>query len=243
MAATQFVLIHGAWHGGWCWEKVRPLLEKAACEVYTPDLPGLGDDITPIQEISLATYVDSIVTLLGALPSPVVLAGHSMGGIVISAVAEQVPEKISTLIYVTGHSPKDGESLLQNSLEDRDSLLRAHRQIHKDEGYALIAADKVKECFYHLCADADVAKAIPRLKPQALAPMLTALSLSKENYGRVRRCYIKCSEDRAITPCLQQRYMDNFPWQDSVTLKSDHSPFYSCPEELVEALLKLQALE
>ncbi len=88
-----------------------------------------------------------------------------------------------------------------------------------------------------------MARAIPRLKQQALEPMLTPLSLSKENYGSVRRCYIKCSEDRAITPFLQQRYMDNFPLQGAVTLKCDHSPFYSCPDELAEALLELQAQE
>ncbi len=147
MAVTKFVLVHGAWHGGWCWEKVRPLLKKAACEVYTPDLPGLGEDARPIHDISLAVYVDSILKLLEGLSPPVVLVGHSMGGIVISAVAEQVPEKISTLIYVAGHSPKNNESLLQNSMKDRDSVLRAHRQLLEDEGYARIATDKVKNVF------------------------------------------------------------------------------------------------
>lgn len=104
-AKTQFVLVHGAWHGAWCWEKVIPLIEAKGHGVHTLDLPGLGSDETPLEDVSLNAYVDAVVKLISDIEEKVVLLGHSMGGIVITQVAEKIPEQISTLIYLTAFSP------------------------------------------------------------------------------------------------------------------------------------------
>jgi pimeloyl-ACP methyl ester carboxylesterase len=81
---STFGLVHGGWNGGWCWEKVVPLLEEAGHEVEAQDLPGLGEDRTPIPEVSLQGYADRISQVLDAQPEPVVLVGHSSGGMIIS---------------------------------------------------------------------------------------------------------------------------------------------------------------
>jgi pimeloyl-ACP methyl ester carboxylesterase len=235
----HFVLVHGAFHGAWCWEKVIPLLEKAGVSVSVLDLPGLGDDPRPAKDITLALYVDAVSKHINTLNGPVILVGHSMAGVVISQVAELMPDRIRTLIYVTAHCPGNGETLIQHAQLDKESLSLKYRQNVEEEGYTLMPAEHARACFYHLSEDSDVARAITRLKPQAMLPRMTPLSLSEANYDRVRRCYIACSEDRTITPPAQQAYMAKFPAENCLTLYSDHSPFYSCPEELVAALLKL----
>ena len=75
-----FLLIHGAWHGGWCWRKVVPLLEADGHRALAPDLPGHGKDETPLTEVTLASYSDRICEIAGAQPGPIILVGHSMGG-------------------------------------------------------------------------------------------------------------------------------------------------------------------
>lgn len=235
----HFVLVHGAWHGAWCWEKVVPLLTEAGHAVYTLDLPGLGEDNTPIAEISLDSYVQKVSELIESIGQPVVLVGHSMGGVVITQTAELVPDKIDTLIYLTAFSPKHRETLLQYSLEDPEALISQHKQIDEEEGILTITDTVLQECFYGLCTDDDAAQAIQRLRPQALAPLATPLRLSEENYGRVRRCYIECSADKAISHDLQKRMKNNAALAASSILDADHSPFYSCPQELVETLIDM----
>jgi pimeloyl-ACP methyl ester carboxylesterase len=235
----QFVLVHGAWHGGWCWEKVVPLLNAKGHQAKTIDLPGLGEDKTPIKDVTLDAYVSAVVKLINTFAEPVVLVGHSMGGMVITQVAELVPEKINTLIYLTAFSPCNGETLLKYALENTESDVTRYKQINEEEGYFTVAAEKLQQCFYGMCSNEDAEKAISRLRPQALAPVATPLKLSDENYGGVRRCYIECSEDRAITLAMQKRLKENGRVDNSAVLKTDHSPFYSCPEKLVETLISM----
>ena len=90
---STFVFVHGGWSGGWTWDKVVPLLEEAGHKVETPDLPGSGDDPTPIPEVSLQSYADRLSEVLDAQPEPVVLVGHSSGGQAISQAAEQRPTR------------------------------------------------------------------------------------------------------------------------------------------------------
>ncbi|MBA3922407.1 MAG: alpha/beta fold hydrolase, partial [Nostocaceae cyanobacterium] len=106
------ILIHGAWHSSWCWNKVATLLEQAGHKVIAPDLPSHGKDKTPIREVTLQSYTDRICEILTELIEPVILVGHSMGGLVITQVAEQCPDKIEKLVYLCAFLPGNGESLL-----------------------------------------------------------------------------------------------------------------------------------
>src|SRR5690348_12061426 len=108
---TSFVLIHGAWHGGWCWQRVTPLLEAAGHRVWAPDLPGLGSDRTPLEQVTLDTWRDFVCKHLERAGEPAILVGHSRGGVVISAVAEAMPEKIARLAYLAAFLVPDGKTL------------------------------------------------------------------------------------------------------------------------------------
>ncbi|MFC9440941.1 alpha/beta fold hydrolase [Nocardia sp. NPDC057030] len=109
---STFLLVHGAWHSGRCWERVVPLLESAGHRVLAPSLTGYGDKAHLLgPEVGLDTHVDDIVALIGEHDlSEVILVGHSYAGLVISAVANQVPDRIGHLVYLDAMVPEDGET-------------------------------------------------------------------------------------------------------------------------------------
>jgi pimeloyl-ACP methyl ester carboxylesterase len=236
---STYVLIHGAWHGGWCWDKVVPLLEKAGHTVEAPDLPGHGRDKTPIQEVSLQAYVDRVCNVLDAQPDAVILVGHSMGGGVITQAAEYRPEKIETLVYLTAFLPRNGESLFQLAQGDTEALTGPNLVMAGDGSWTL-KDEAIKEIFYGDCSDDDVARAKPLLVPQALAPSATPLSTTEESFGRIPRVYIECLRDRCISPSAQRRMYTALPCRKVISMDASHSPFLSTPEELVAHLTSLE---
>src|SRR6202142_823809 len=110
---ATFVLVHGAWFGGWCWQKVIPLLESAGHEVYAPTLTGLAERASELSpEVGLDTHIQDIVGLLEEKNlHGVILVGHSYAGMVITGVVDQVPERIAHLVYLDTFVPRDGESM------------------------------------------------------------------------------------------------------------------------------------
>ena len=110
---STFVLVHGAWHGSWCWNQVREGLRDAGQHVFTPTLTGLGERSHLNSEaINLSTHINDVVNLLQWEDlSDVILCGHSYGGNVICGAADRVPERIRTLVYLDAFVPEDGECL------------------------------------------------------------------------------------------------------------------------------------
>lgn len=118
---ATFVMVHGAWHGGWCWAKVAPMLEQAGHEVYTPTLTGLGERSHLLtKEVNLATHISDVIALLEYEDlMNVVLVGHSYAGIVIRGAAEHVHRRIKKLVYLDAVLPFSGESVLGSDGEDQ----------------------------------------------------------------------------------------------------------------------------
>lgn len=236
---STFVLVHGAWHGGWCWDKLTPLLEQAGHRVIAPDLPGLGKDQTPLAEITLQTWVDYVGQILEAQPEPVILVGHSRGGIIISQVAESHPDKIKTLVYLAAFLLRDGESLLQVAQSDSASVVSPNLVVSDDQLYATVRAEAQREGFYEECSDEDVAQAQSLLRPEPVAPLATPIHVTAANYGRIPRAYIECLRDKAIPIALQRQMYIATPCQQVITIDTDHSPFLSRPEVLAAELCTL----
>jgi pimeloyl-ACP methyl ester carboxylesterase len=234
-----YVLIHGAWHGAWCWKKVIPLLEKEGHKVVAPDLPGHGKDKRPIADITLQAYTDRVCQILDEQSDPVVLVGHSMGGVVITQTAEYRPEKISKLVYVTAFLLQNGEFLLQHAEPDTEALVLPNLIMSEDQSYANVKQEALKEVFYADCSDEDVEFAKSRLVPQAAAPFATPVSTTEKNFGRVPRVYIACLRDRAISPLIQEKLYTALPCENVISMDTSHSPFFSAPEELAKHLLSV----
>src|SRR5580700_1504454 len=112
---STFVLVHGAWHGSWCWKRVRQALQAQGHEVFTPTLTGVADRshlLAPT--VNLETHINDVVNLIRWEElSDVVLCGHSYGGCVVSGVADRIPDRIGALVYLDAFVLEDGESLHQ----------------------------------------------------------------------------------------------------------------------------------
>ena len=104
-----FIFVHGVSHGGWCWEKIVFLLEVAGHVVSVPDLPVCGKDQTLSVDVMFAGNVATIQRLVECRPDPVILIGHSLGGVTITQVVEAMPEWIRVFVYLTVFLSVDGE--------------------------------------------------------------------------------------------------------------------------------------
>ena len=233
------LLVHGAWHGAWCWQGITPRLEAAGVNVIAPDLPGHGTDSTPRNQVTLDAYADRVIAAISGRPDPITLVGHSMGGVVISAVAERVPERIARLIYACAFLPRDGEALGQLGAEDTGSALNAIIGRGSEPGTVSVDAAQAAGVFYQDCEAGDVANALAQLTPQPTAPLQTAISLSEERFGRCPRDYVLCTNDRAVTPEMQRTLLRRSPCERVVEFASGHSPFMAQPDAFADVLLNL----
>ena len=237
---ASFVLIHGNWHGGWCFDPVADILRSAGHEVIAPDLPGMGARGNALDDISLDLWAEFTVALCrDAAQKPPVLVGHSRGGIVISRAAELAPEAVDRLVYVCALMLPDGKSVAEWRAEEFDK--RAIDEIidRIEDGKATVVdPDRAAQHFAQL-APTDVAQdAMTRLVSEPTAPATTKLSLSPERFGSKPRCYIRCTQDRVIPLVAQDRMIAALPDTRVATLDSDHSPFLSFPSELGELLTR-----
>lgn len=232
----HFMLIHGAWHGAWCWEHLERELQARQLGVTAFDLPGHGDDTTPRAEVDMDAYVERIVSWIREFDRPVELLGHSMGGAIITAVAEQIPAHLTGLTYLCAFMPRDGESLAQLSAEDHDSGLAGALRSGPEPNTVVVSAETAREVFYQDCRQDDADAAMARLVPQPVAPFSAPIHTTAENFGRVPRAYIVCREDRAITADMQNRMIERQACAPVIELSTGHSPFYANPVALADAL-------
>lgn len=233
---STFVLIHGAWHGAWCWHKVVPLLKHKGHHVTVLDLPGHGIDRTPLANVTLESYANRVCQAIDAATEPVILVGHSMGGFVISQAAELRPQKIKRLVYLAAVLAENGTILTQFA-QSAAMFSSGGLIVAEDQSSISLSPGTIRESFYADCSDADVALAESVLTPQPMAPFQTAQRTTPENWGQIPRYYIECLQDNALPLEMQRRCCQQLPCEKVFSMDTSHSPFFSAPEALVEHLL------
>ncbi len=238
-APNTFVLIHGAWHGAWCWYKVVPLLRERGHKVVCPDLPGHGPDRTPLSQITLQAYVDRVWGVLEAESRPAILVGHSMGGAVITQAAEQRPHRVASLVYLAAFLLQDGQSVLTVAKADKEALLLPNVVLSGHKDIAIVRTGAQKSVFYADCREEDIELARMLLAPQACAPLASPVRTTRRNYERVPRTYIECVLDSAISVSMQRAMYSNLPCARVFSMNTSHSPFFSSPDELANHLSTL----
>jgi pimeloyl-ACP methyl ester carboxylesterase len=238
---TAFVLVHGAWHGAWCWQKLIPLLEAHHHRVMAPDLAGLGQDPTPLGEVTLERWTEDVCRLIDLESGSVILVGHSRGGLIISQVAERRPDKIATLVYLTAMLVKDGEAGLRTLGALGHTPLQDHIAASADGTTLIVRDGGIRPCFYGMCNEEDVALAKSLLRPEPAEPSTTPIRVSDRNFGRVPRIYIECQQDKAILPSMQKAMYMATPCRQVISMNTDHSPFFSAPAELSRHLLDISS--
>lgn len=235
---ATFVLVHGACHGAWCWSKIVPRLETLGHHAEAIDLPGLGDDETPVHEVTYEGTIDRVVDAVERQSEPVILVGHSLGGVSISATAERIPDRIRLLVYLSAFLPRDGDSV--NAIyesPDWPQETAAPPPIRSTDGLTIShTPEGARQRFFQDCSEEDVAVALARLKPQPLVMRKTPVRVTPERFGRVRRAYIHCLNDNAAPLARQRKMVALSPCEKIAELPTGHSPFYAAPDLLARTL-------
>jgi pimeloyl-ACP methyl ester carboxylesterase len=221
---ATFGLVHGGFHGAWCWDRLMPLLVERGHDAIAMDLPS--DD----PETTLSDYVAAVVDALAGIDHPVVMVGHSMGGMVIPHVPRFRP--VSRLVFVCPMVDPPGEPAdppdLPASLTDRAMLAF-------DGHVTRISPEAAAVAFYGDCDPADVEWAVSKLRPQNRAPATPLVA----PWPEVPSSLILCTDDRARNPEYLRRVTARRLGVEPIELPGDHSPFLSRPRELADVLDEL----
>lgn len=227
---ATFVLVHGAWHGGWCWNRVAPLLRADGHDVFAPTLTGLGERVHLLApEIDLTTHINDVLRLLEYEDlSNVVLVGHSYAGMVISGVAEQASTRLAQLVYLDAFLPEDGATIRDYAPgEVLDEMVKT-----QGDGWRLpsfmFAAD-----FGITNAD-DAAWVNARLGDQPYKTFTQPLNLAATPDGAIPRTYILTTQDTFV-PHAARAQQGGFEYLE--LFSAGHDSMVTQPVELVDLLL------
>ena len=237
---ARFVLVHGAFSGAWCWEPVIEPLEAVGHTAEAADLPGSGDDKTPLEEVTLDAYANSVCATLRERPEPAVLVGYSMGGVVITQAADRCTDRVAHLVFVCAFMPSNGQSLLDMAqLPESDDQIQANLTIDGDPPVASLSEEATAKVIYNDCTSDQVAWAVAKRQPQAVAPYTTPVAIDDAKLASIPRSYVLTERDQALSPALQRRMIREHPCEHVFELAADHAPYLSATDDLVSALLEV----
>ncbi len=237
-----FVLIHGAFCGGWYFDPVTDILLARGHTVLAPDLPGMGGDEAALRAVTLDSWAQFALGLCQDMrrrigDQPLILAGHSRGGIVIGAAAEANPAAMDALVYIAALMPPDGHTSYSLSAEmpPGPEMPAIGGPVANGAGIMVDPA-KAGPWFAQLAPPALAQSALERLQTEPITPLSTPMRLSPERWGSVPRTYVECLQDRTVTLAMQRKMQELSPGTRRVTLDADHSPMFCMPEALADAL-------
>ncbi|MCD7442623.1 alpha/beta fold hydrolase [Streptomyces lincolnensis] len=239
---TTYLLVHGAWHSGRCWERVVPLLASAGHRVLAPSLTGYGDTAHLLsRDIGLDTHVDDIVGLIaGQDLTEVVLVGHSYAGLVISSAANRVPDRVARLVYLDAMVPEDGESAADVLPVTQDLIDRAEKS---ESGWRVPPLPEMPPPagLFGVTDPADVAWLRSMLSDHPVRCLRQPVRLDNPAVRAIPRTHIHCVTGkpegfaRRPVPALQPNGAPAQVWE----LETGHDCMITMPAELTELLLGL----
>jgi pimeloyl-ACP methyl ester carboxylesterase len=237
-SGKPIVLVHGAWHGGWCFKRLAPLLEQAGHPVTAPTLTGLGERRHLMSRaVVLDTHIADVVQHVeNEELTDIVLVGHSYGGFAVTGAIEQIGPRVAHLILLDAFHPRNGESVLDYAGEPRRSELLAAAA--KDPNWNIPAPPGVA---FGVTDKAQAEWLARRLSPQPFGPYAQPIRIASGVAGLPRRSYISC--DSPALPVLdstRQRLQADATWT-YVALDAPHDVMVTDPRLLADTLLRLIA--
>lgn len=243
--SKTFVLVHGAWHGGWCWKYVRDILQKDGHRVFTPTLTGLGERahlLTP--QIGLNTHIEDVIQhILFEELTDITLVGHSYGGMVITGVADQLKNRISHIVYLDAGLPDDGENFASQApgiSPDQITQVEAGFRAFSEDGVAMgvfpatvlgiSPEDKINTAWVE-----------KHITPHPLKTWLDPISLRNNGSAGVPRTYIHCNNPVLASSSFAAHHAtlaQDQSWNTHL-LATGHDAMVTAPVELSDILLTL----
>jgi pimeloyl-ACP methyl ester carboxylesterase len=234
-----FVLVHGGFHGGWCWSRVAAHLRAAGHEVYTPTLTGLGERAhlaTP--ETGLDIHIRDVLGVLEFEDlRDVILVGHSMAGMVVTGVAERDPDRLAHLVYLDADVPRDGESSLDcNGL--RGEARAAFVARAESDGRL---RPRPREHPWGITQPEDVAWVNSKITPHPIKAFSDPVRVTDADRFAGRRTFVLCFEDKDAASAEVQTAMrvQAEPGWRYRELATGHDAMITTPRELAELLLEV----
>jgi pimeloyl-ACP methyl ester carboxylesterase len=228
---TTFLLVHGGMHGGWCWDPVVPLLAAPAVAM---DLPGRGTRPAAHGALGIDDFVDAVVSEIEALDGPVILVGHSFGGVSVTLAACRIPERIQHLVYVACMLPEPGTRPVDHTGAKPwlDQLFEAGESSYAAE------PEQLARGFCQRCSDAEIDFIVSHLTPESLGPMMATMPDWKIP-ATVPITWVKTLRDVAQPADQQDRSIDLLGSAHVVEIDASHDAMVEAPTALARVLNSL----
>ncbi len=232
---AAFVLVHGAWHGGWCWARVARLLSAKGHGAFTPTLTGLGERVhLASADINLDSHIADVLGVLDAEElNDVILCGHSYGGMVISGVAERAAGRIDTLVYLDAFVPEDGQSVLGLMGPERAASIREHAS-RTGDGWRV---DPPPASYFQVMDTDDADWIDRRCVAQPIATFGQPVALTGAVDRVRRRVYIRADNDRVTPYAHCAEHAQSAPDWEYHEISAGHDVMVDAPEALAGILL------
>ena len=237
--SKTFVLVHGAFQAPYAWQFVKTKLEVAGNKVIVVELPGHGQDQTDPKKITINTYRDKVVAAISATNGPVVLVGHSLGGAIITAVTDTIPNRIEKLVYLAGFVPANNQSILDLTTMDPNSMFGPALEFSADGATASIPNDKIVSVFAQDANDEVKKLLMDNNRPEPIGPQADKIFLKNPAFAGVSKYYIQTIQDHAITIDLQKKMISAAGIKNVYSVESGHCPMLTQADKVSDLLLQI----
>lgn len=231
---TTFILIHGMWHGGWCWERLAPLLRDAGHDVHAPTLAGLAERAHLRDNIDLNTHVQEIVGLIESQNlRDVILVGHSSGGFMAPIVADRITERVAHIVNLDGMVPENGKSLA-DLIGETWGFFKKKAIEGGDEWWC----PPILEWTFGV-SGADLEWAQSKLTPHPLRTLATPVALSNSAAQSIPSTFIRCSDGMTEEEVADEEKKFTGLGMKFLSLPTGHDAMITVPKELAGMLVGL----
>lgn len=230
ISPSTYVLVHGAWQGGWAWSRFKPLLEAKGHRVYAPTLTGLAERASSLtKDVNLSTHIEDVIRLIIAEDlEDIVLVGHSYGGMVVSGVADRMPEKVKALVVLDGFVPEDGKAMREYWPASVMSYL--DKEAEKNGGVSVppLPAEQLAVAIENRAfVDANAT-------PQPYGTFNEVIRLTGAGDRIAKKIYIRAAKFRSHPFDAVMKRLQSDPGWYTAGIDSGHEPMIDEPQRLAE---------
>ncbi len=237
----DLVMIHGAWQGSWAWAALIPKLEASGFRCHAVDMPGNGHDRTRPEDVSMAIYMAYLRGVLDGIGGPVIVIGHSSGGIIASQLGEEEAKRVKSILYIAGMMLPSGmkfaELVADFSKNDPAALgIVPYLAWSRDRETSTVKPGAARNIFYQDCSNPKANAAAKLLRPHPERGRDIAARLTKGRFGRIPRAFIEARLDQSVLHKMQRRMQKLVPGAHRYSIDSGHAPQLAQPDALAKII-------